>query len=67
MLEFKKPIPVVVNGKDGYAIYVTDSGMFMNDIWCIVLCKGGVVIHCRTDQIKIYHNATFEITKDGTI
>lgn len=62
MLEFKKPIPVVVeDSKDGYAIYVTDSGMFENDIWCVVLSEGGVVRHYNTSQIKIFKNRTFEI------
>ena len=64
MLEFQKPIPVVVEGdKDGYAIYVSNSGMFENDVWCVVLCEGGVVRHYQTDQIKIWTNATFGITK----
>lgn len=65
MLEFKKPIPVVVEGdKNGYALYVTDSGMLENDIWCIVLCDGGIVRHYRSDQIRIYKNETFDIKKD---
>lgn len=64
MLEFKKPIPVVVEGdKDGYAIYVTNNGMFENDTWCVVLCDGGSVRHYNSDQIRIYANATFWITK----
>ncbi len=64
MLEFKQPIPVVVEGdKDGYAIYVSNSGMFENDVWCVVLCEGGLVRHYQTDQIKIWTNATFGITK----
>ena len=68
MLEFKKPIPVVVEGnKDGYAIYVTDSGMFENDIWCVVLCDGGIVRHYNSSQIRIFHNATFDIKKDETL
>lgn len=62
MLEFKKPIPVIVEGnKEGYAIYVTNSGMFENDVWCVALCEGGIVRHYRTDQIKIYYNRTFDI------
>ena len=62
MLEFKKPIPVIVeNNKEGYAIYVVNSGMFENDIWCVVLCEDGIVRHYRTDQIKIYYNRTFDI------
>jgi hypothetical protein len=65
MLEFKKPIPVVVEGnKEGYALYVTDSGMLENDIWCVVLCNGGIVRHYRSDQIRIYKNETFDIKKD---
>ena len=64
MLEFKKPIPVVVeNGIEGYAIYVMSGGTFENDIWCVVLCDGGLVRHYRSDQIKIHSNATFEIKK----
>ena len=64
MLEFKQPIPVVVEGnKDGYAIYVSNSGMFENDVWCVVLCEGGLVRHYQSDQIRIWANATFGITK----
>lgn len=62
MLEFKKPIPVIVEeNKEGYAIYVVNSGMLENDIWCVVLCDGGIVRHYRTDQIKIHFNSTFDI------
>ena len=65
MLEFKKPIPVIVeDNKDGYAIYVVNSGMLENDIWCVVLCDGGIVRHYRSDQIKIHMNSTFDITKN---
>lgn len=64
MLEFKKPIPVIVEGdKEGYALYVTDSGMLENDVWCIVLCEGGIVRHYLSDQIRIYKNSTFNIKK----
>lgn len=64
MLEFKKSIPVIVEGdKEGYAIYVTNSGTFENDIWCVVHCDGGIVRHYRSDQIRIYKNETFNIKK----
>ena len=64
MLEFKNPIPVVVEGnKDGYAIYVTNGGTFENDIWCVVLCDGGEVRHYLSNQIKIHTNSTFGIKK----
>ena len=64
MLEFRNPIPVVVEGdKEGYAIYVTSGGTFENDIWCVVLCEGGIVRHYQSSQIRIHYNATFEIRK----
>ena len=64
MLEFKSPIPVIVeNGKEGYAIYVTNGGTFENDIWCVVLCDGGIVRHYRSDQIQIHNNATLDLKK----
>lgn len=66
MLQFKKPIPVVVEGdKEGYAIYVQSGGTFENDIWCVALCEGGHVRHYRSDQIKIYANSTFDIEKSA--
>lgn len=65
MLEFKNPIPVVVEeNKDGYAIYVTNGGTFENDVWCVVLCDGGIVRHYMSNQIKIYANSTFGINKN---
>jgi hypothetical protein len=65
MLEFSKPIPVVVEGnKDGYALYVVNSGMFENDVWCVALCEGGHIRHYTSDQVRIYVNATFNIKKD---
>jgi hypothetical protein len=67
MLEFKNPIPIIVeNNKEGYAIYVSNGGTFENDIWCVVLCEGGHVRHYRSDQIKIYENLTFDIKKNGS-
>jgi hypothetical protein len=66
MLEFKKPIPVIVEeNKEGYAIYVSNGGTLENDIWCVVLCQGGYIKHYRSDQIKIHNNLTFDIKKDG--
>lgn len=64
MMEFKNPIPVLTeDGIGGYAIYVRDGGTFENDIWCVVLCEGGIVRHYRSDQIRIHANATFDIVK----
>lgn len=65
MLEFKNPIPVIVEGdKEGYAIYVTNGGQFENDIWCVTLCEGGVVRHYLSDQIRIHKNATLGIKQN---
>lgn len=64
MLEFSSPVPVVVeDNKEGYALYVTNSGILENDIWCVALCEGGIVRHYRSDQIRIHFNATFGIQK----
>jgi len=62
--QFNTPIPVVTSdGQDGYAIYVESSGMFENDVWCVVLCNGGIIRHYNTSQLRVHHNATFEIKK----
>ena len=64
MLEFRNPIPVVVeNDRDGYAIYVTNGGSFENDVWCVVLCDGGEVRHYLSNQIRMYANTTLDIKK----
>lgn len=69
MLEFKQPIPVVIPEEDktGYAIYVTNSGMFENDVWCVALCDGGIIRHYTSDQIRLYANATFTIKKEHSM
>lgn len=62
MMQFNIPIPVVTeDNREGYAIYVESSGMFENDIWCVVLCEGGIVRHYNTSQLKVHKNATFGI------
>ena len=64
MLEFKNPIPVIIeDNKEGYAIYVTNGGSFENDIWCVVHCDGGFVRHYRSDQIRMHNNLTLDIKK----
>jgi len=65
MLEFRNPIPVLViaDKKKGYALYVTSGGTFDNDLWCVVLCDGGVIRHYTSNQLLMQHNGTFDITK----
>jgi len=68
MMEFKQPIPVILpDGSEGYAIYVTNSGMYENDVWTVVHCDKGIIRHYATDQLRIHHNATFGIKKETKI
>lgn len=59
--EFEKPIPVITEHGEGYAIYVESGGMLENDCWTVVLCDGGIIRHYNTTQLKVHKNATFEI------
>jgi hypothetical protein len=62
--QFNTPIPVITtDNQEGYAIYVESSGMFENDVWCVVLCNGGIIRHYNTSQLRVHYNATFEIKK----
>lgn len=62
MHEFTNPIPVVTEIGEGYALYTRDGGTFENDIWTVAM-EDGRILHFRTDQLKIYANATFDIKK----
>lgn len=64
MLEFKNPIAVITPLGNGYAIYVTNSGSFENDIWTVCLEDGGKILHFRSDQLRMYKNATLDITPE---
>jgi len=59
--EFRNPIPVITPLGGGFAIYVRDGGTFENDVWAVALENGGAIRHFRTDQLRIYKNATFDI------
>jgi hypothetical protein len=61
MLEFRKPVPVNTPLGDGMAMYVTDSGVFANDVWTVALADGRVR-HFRTDQLTLEKNATWNIS-----
>lgn len=65
MLQFNTPMPVYVKEtkEDGYAIYVTNSGAFDNDIWTVVLKRGGHIRHYTSNQILMSNNSTMGITK----
>lgn len=37
MLEFKQPIPVIVEeNKEEYAVYVSNRGMLKHNVWCVM-------------------------------
>ena len=59
--EFRNPMPVISPLGGGFAIYVRDGGTFENDVWAVALEDGGAIRHFRTDQLRIYKNATFDI------
>jgi hypothetical protein len=64
MLQFTQPIPCIVeDSKEGYILYVKDSGMFDNDEFCVVLKDGGMVRHYLSKDIKIFFNSTYGIKK----
>ena len=65
-LEFKNPLPVVTPLGNGYAIYVRDGGTWENDIFAVALEEGGHIKHFTTEQIKVWHNATFDIKSTNT-
>ena len=57
------PIPVTTPLGDGYLLYVKSNNMFENDEFAIVLCNGGDIKHFNSSQVKIWHNATYDIKK----
>lgn len=61
MLEFKQPIPVITPHGDGYAIYVSNSYTWDNDVWAVASCEDGQIRHYNTLQLKISPNHTFGI------
>jgi hypothetical protein len=61
MLEFKNPIPLITPHGEGYAIYVSNSGTYDNDIFTVALCETGEIKHYNTSQLKMVKNGTFDI------
>lgn len=62
--ECRTPIPCTTPLGDAYIWYITYGGMFENDIYTVVLLKGGDVRHVTSDQVKIWNNETFGIKKN---
>lgn len=59
--EFRNPVPVITPLGDGYILYVKENGMWENDIFTVVLEDGGYIKHFTSDQVKVWHNATYNI------
>ncbi len=58
------PIPVTTPLGDGYVLYVKSNNMYENDEFAIVLSNGGEIKHFNSSQVKIWHNATYDISKN---
>jgi len=65
--EFKSPIDVATPLGDGYLFYVQSGGTWGNDIFTVILKKGGIVRHFNSSQIRFYANGTWDIEKDPDI
>lgn len=55
--------PCVTPLGDAYVWYITPNGFLENDEVTCILLDSGKVRHFTTDQIKIWHNETYEIKK----
>lgn len=61
--EFKNPIPCVTPLGDGYVWYVRSNGFLENDEFTVILTDDGSVRHFNSEQIKIWRNETYGISK----
>lgn len=57
---FPFPYPVSTELGEGYAIYVSSSPMWENDVWCVQL-DDGRILHFSTNQVRGVANATFGV------
>lgn len=64
IFEPKKLVPCVTPLGDAYVWYIKSNGFLENDEVTCILLDTGQVRHFTTDQIKIWHNATYGIKKD---
>jgi hypothetical protein len=61
--EFRDPVAVTTPLGDGWLFYVQPGGWKENDILTVILRDGGDIRHFRTDQVRVWMNATWEINK----
>lgn len=53
-------IPVVTPLGEGTTVYVTDSGVHMNDCWCVVL-DSGLIRHFLSSDLRHPGNGTLGV------
>lgn len=63
MMELSRPVPCTTPLGDGYVWYITSNGMMEDDELTVVLLDGGHIRHFVTGQVKVWKNATYQITK----
>ena len=62
--ECNRPMPCTTPLGEGYVWYITEGGMWENDLLTVVLCTGGDVKHFTSDQVRVWHNETYGIKKN---
>lgn len=62
--ECRKPMPCTTPLGNGWIWYIKDNGQFENDELCVVLFDGGSIKHFTTEQVRIWHNETYDIKKN---
>ena len=63
IFEPKNPVPCVTPLGDAYVWYIKSNGFLENDEVTCILLSTGQVRHFTTDQIRIWHNETYDIKK----
>lgn len=61
--EFINPVPAVSPLGDCYIWYVVTGGMLENDCYCCIMKEDGAIRHLMGDQLNVWHNETYGISK----
>lgn len=61
--ECHKPVPCTTPLGDGYIFYITENGWLESDELTVILTKDGSIRHFSTEQVRIWYNATYGISK----
>jgi hypothetical protein len=61
--ELRYPVSCTTPLGDAYIWYIKPNGYLENDEVTCILMDSGIIRHFTTDQIKIWHNATYKIKK----